>query len=314
MRWLKALFGIGRRAPVDAPVLDQRVQDEPVLDALPFDPTPSGPRFAPPDDAERQCDMVETDRLAVLLANRGQGGDAAWIDAFYDAAWHAALTLPWDSPVEGPDGLPYLRFDLPGEGEFEAVSLGQIAPQCVKGGFGAAIFASSDDPVERAAFVFSMGRIDSILRYDDPDGDPADREQPGQAMGKSVAVEQRGQHQRVTVTGPHQVMIGAPGRDYLPPSSARPLYSHLVDGWGYEEPRVGLMADPALHPSRALIIGVPRSAFPEDAPVDDMMAVLTWYLPPGRSVMLMPEDMDPAQLVPLSDYLEAAPLSAQDAG
>lgn len=303
MRWLKSLLGIGRRTPDHKPV--EPVFEAPVREETPVAVLRMGPRFASPDDAERFCDMVETDRLAVLLANRGQGGDAQWINAFYDAAWHAALTLPWDSPVEGPDGLPYLRFDLPGEGEFEAVSLGQIAPQCVKGGFGAAIYASPDDPVERAAFVFSMGRIDSILRYDDPDGDPADREAPVRVADKAS---------NAVPSGQREVLVSAPSHDYLPPSSARPLYSQLVDGWGYDAPRVGLIVDSALEPSRALVIGVPRNAFPEDAPVDDMMAVLTWYLPPGRSVMLMPDDMDPAQLVPLSDYLEAAPLSAQDAG
>lgn len=311
MGWLKSLFGIGRSAPVaDVPA-------PPMPPAPPPPPpapiVPAGPHFASPQDDAAFLDMGATERLAELLAHPGQGGDAAWIRDFYDAAWHAALTLPWDSPVEGPDGLPYLRLDLPGEGAFEPVSLGQLAPQCVKGGFGAAIFASADDPVERAAFVFSMGRLDSILRYDDPDGDPLDRVAAG-AGGQDYDVEQHGQHERLTVRAGHQVMVGAPSRDYLPPSSARPLYSHLVDGWGYDAPRVGLMADPALQPSRALIIGLPRSAFPADAPVDDMMAILTWYLPPGRMVMLMPEDMDPAQLAPLSDYLEGAALSAQDAG
>ncbi len=76
-------------------------------------------------------------------------------------------------------------------------------------------------------------------------------------------------------------MIGAPSRSYLPPSSARPLHDRLTRGWGIEAPRVALLMDPAMRPTRSLVLGVKRSDFPADAPVDDMVRMLLWYLPPA---------------------------------
>lgn len=301
MRWLKSWFTRRSKAVVPAEALKPAV---PAADLVPTPPARTGRRFARAEDAARLFDAEATRRLAELLAQPAQARDPHWFDAFYDAVWHAALSLPWDTPVEGPDGFPYLRLDLPGADEFEPSCLGALAPQCVKHGFGAAIFAHADDPIDRAAFVFSMGRIDSILRFDDPEGDSVDRAEAAMPGGDDFAVERHGAHQQLTVKAGHAVMVGKPSHDYLPPSSAQALYNHLVHGWGYEAPRIGLMADPQMRPTRSLIIGMRRSDFPSDAPVDEMAAMLSWYLPPGRMLMLLPEAMDPQELAPLADYLE----------
>jgi hypothetical protein len=44
---------------------------------------------------------------------------------------------------------------------------------------------------------------------------------------------------------------------------------------------------------------VQRSEFAAGSSIDDMARALTWYLPPGRSIVLMPEDWNLASMTPL---------------
>ena len=76
-----------------------------------------------------------------------------------------------------------------------------------------------------------------------------------------------------------------------------------------EDPRVQLIADMQMRPHRSLVIGKKRSEFPEGAPLDDMARMLLWYLPPQRSVMLMPDDWSLGQMTPLSEPMSQARIS-----
>ncbi|WP_097062097.1 hypothetical protein [Sphingomonas guangdongensis] len=254
-------------------------------------------------------DLTRTAVLHDLFALPPERRDDDWHRRFFDAAWHGSAELPAPTAFTGPDGFPYLRFDLPRGGAFEAQSIGNLARSLVDNATGAAIFASPDDPADAPQFVFSMGRLDAMLRFDDPAGDPVDADAGARPVDEAVyAVDQRNGHQALTVRASHQVMIGAPSSEYLPPATARALYRHLVQGWGIAEPRVAVMVDPALRPSRSLIVNRRRDGFGAGQDPDGAARMLLWYMMPTQTIMLLPDTITEQQLVPLSGYLgEGAP-------
>lgn len=284
MRWLKSLFGRKRDvAPAPEPVAIPPAAPAPAPIEAPDEAAAPGVPMAPRFPADVEPDATQTERLATLLSLPAGERDAGWLARFHVAVWHAALDMPWDAPVEGPDGFSYLRLDLPPAGmAFEGRALGELAAQCVRGGFGAAIYADGADPVERAAFVFSMGRLDSMLRYDDAEGDPLDR----------------------APSADGDVMVSAPSRTLLPGVSARPIFGLLVDGWGFDDPGVALIDDPAATPSRSLVLSIAADELPAGLPQDEALALLGWFLPPGRALMFRPAGFEAAHFVPLAQFLE----------
>lgn len=248
-------------------------------------------------------DLERTGALAALFQVAPDQRDDSWHDLFYDAAWHGSVEMPSQQPFQGPDFFPYIRFNVPRGGAFDSQSLGNVASALVERGVGAAIFASPDDPPEAAQFVFSMGRLDSMLRFDNAEGDPIDLAEKAEKTDDDVyAVKREGAHERLVTRRDHQVMIGAPSRDYLPPAVARVLFHHLRDGWKIAEPRVAVMLDPAARPQRALVVNRRHGEFAEGVAVDQAARMLLWYLTPRQMLMLMPESMSEDELVPLADY------------
>ena len=263
---------------------------------------PSERRFV--DDRSRMFDLDRTRRLGELFHVTNADRDDPWFEAFYEAAWYASITIPEQAHFDGPDGFPYFRLDLPRAGEpFDSQSLGNIARSCVERHAGAALFASPDDPVSAPQVVLSMGRLDSLLRYDTAAGDPIDRQESTQPHNPATFdVDAAGlQHQALTVKAGHEVLTGTPSADFLPPYAARGLHRYMSHVWGIEDPRVQLLVDRDLRPSRNLVIGRTRSDFATEEEIEGEMLRLSWFLPPFRAFVLTPEDWDIASMTRLAD-------------
>lgn len=249
-------------------------------------------------------DLARTATLHHLLAVAAADRDEAWFARFFDAAWHGSVQMPAEQPFTGPDGFAYLRFDIPHPGAFDSQSIGNLAPALVERGVGAALFATPDDPIDAARYVFSMGQLDAMLRFDSAAGDPVDIAELARGDDPVVwDVADGTDHQRLTLRHQHQVLVGSPSADYLPPATARALYRHLVQGWKIAEPRVALMQDPAMSPSRTLVIGRRADGFGEGQDVDGATRMLLWYFPPRRKLMLQPDSMSVDEMALLSGYL-----------
>ena len=248
-------------------------------------------------DRDRMFDLEKTGQLASLFALPREQRDAAWYERFYDTAWSASVALSQE--FVGPDGFPYLRLDIPRPGPFDSQSLANVAGDCLRNGVGAAFFASSDHPPSAAQYVLSMGLLDSLIRYDSPHGDPVDVADASPDADSDFDFTQPLSEQNLAQEAPRQVLVGTPSREYLPPEIAAALGRHLEQGWGLKDPRVQLLVDMQARPHRSLVIGRKRSEFAPGAAIDDMARALTWYLTPGRSVMLMPEDWNLRSMTPL---------------
>lgn len=248
-------------------------------------------------DPARMFDPAKAATLARLFAVPREGRDAEWVTRFWEAAWTAALVVPEPPVVLGPDGFPYLRLNLPPDGAgFDANSLMNVAPGMVEQGVGAAFFASAGADVAASEFVVSMGVLDSILRFDNPDGEPTELEEsdPG-STGPGPMTLQAGE----------QILVGSPSAEYLSPPAARALHRHLAEDWGLADPRVAILVAASMRPSRSLVIGRSRSALLAAGATDEQIAGwmqrIGWFLPPSRGLMLMPDDWDVASMTPLRE-------------
>ena len=247
---------------------------------------PPGHRFAV--HPSRLFDTAKTRQLVSLFATPRAARDAEWAERFYLAAWNASLAIGDPAVVTGPDGFPYLRLNVPGAAAFKPTALANTAKLCLERATGAALYAGPDAPVEAAEFVIPPGTIDSLMRYDRWQGDPEDEGGDGDGSLRTVTVG----------PGDRQVLMGSPSAEFLPPYTALALLRHLRGVWGLAEPRVGLIVDPQLRPSRNLVIGRTLDDFPSPDAAAAACRRLSWFLPPGRSIMLAPafwrvEDMTP---------------------
>lgn len=266
-------------------------------------PVPAARRFH--DDRARMFDLGFTHRLAGLFAMPREQRDQNWQDAFWDAAWCASVALAEPRVFTGPDGFPYLRLDVPAEGAFDSQCFANLAGQCRANLTGVAFFAHPSHPAEAAQHVVSLGTIDSLLRYDSPYGDLIDVAEASEPPAPGTFDRERtGGGETLVVREAHDILIGSPSSEYLPPPLAQSLYNHLTSGWGMTDPRVQLVVDAKMRPRRSLMIGRRRSGFPEGAPIDAMVQALSWHLDPGRMLMLLPDDWSVDAMTPLRTLFE----------
>ena len=255
-------------------------------------------------DQLRLFDMDGTRALAELLSLPRGRRDAAWTGRFFDAVWNASLVVADPAVITGPDGFPYLRLNLPPAGRFKPAAVANLAALCLERATGIALFGAAADPPDAAQWVFPVGMLDSLLRYDTWLGDPLDHQDKA---GADAGAVEEGWGQTVIQRDAHRVMLGSPSVQYLPTYSARALLNHMRGAWRVPDPRVRLMVDPALRPTRNLVVGCKRGDLPPDATWDVHCSRLLWYLPHGRSIVLMPDDWVLADMTPLEQLAGQAP-------
>jgi len=213
-----------------------------------------------------------------------------WVEAFYACAWNASVSAADPPFFTGPDDLPYYRLNFRRDGEtFAPECLSNLASTCLEAGAGAAFFASPDDPDTSPQVVVFMSTLDSLLRYDTHEGDPVDQRE---ILSQDASPPGDRDVQELTAS---------PSSDFLPPYVARALHRYMSQVWGIRNPRVHLMIREDLRPTRNLVIGRKRSDFASDEEVNTAVAYLSWFLPPKRGIVIMPESWRQGDMTPLSD-------------
>lgn len=254
-------------------------------------------------DRSRMFDLGLTGRLYDLFEVPRERRDPAWTAAFFTAVWNASLEIPDQPFFEGPDGFPYFRFQLPRPATpFDSNALANQAQLLVDRGCGAAIFTSPD--ATEPDYVLPMGVIDSLLRFDNWDGDPLDRPDRTDSPDP-VYVADGTEPGKMVATRDHQLLIGTPSPAMLPPYTARALYHHLTRGWGIANPRVALLVDPNAEAPRSLMIDRRPEDFPDPDLMEPQVNMLLWYLPPHSAVMLRPDAVDLDEMTPLDTLFPA---------
>ena len=250
------------------------------------------------EDRAAMFQLAQTSTLSELFAVPRDKRNAGWQGAFFHAVWPASVEVGTPAVFQGPDGFPYLRLQVPQPSTaFESNSLGNLARQAVENAWGAAIFASPT--AAEPEYVIAMGVLDSLLTYDSWLGDPVDLHD---LETRGTPQEQAGGLQTITMMKSQEILVGTPNATVLPPHTARALYRHLHERWNIAEPRVRLMMNPALAPSRSLVINRKLSEFPSREAASAQARFLLWYLPPRRSILLMPESWTQEEMAPLKDF------------
>ena len=66
---------------------------------------------------EARFNLEDTNRLAQAMQVPREQRDGHWLAEFQGAAWNASIVLPTEPVFLGPDGMPYVRLELPPIGE-----------------------------------------------------------------------------------------------------------------------------------------------------------------------------------------------------
>jgi hypothetical protein len=278
----------------ELPARHEQVQDDP---ARAFPTGMAGRRFV--SVPEERFSLDDTNRLAQAMEVPREQRASRWLDEFQGAAWNASIVLPTEPVFLGPDGMPYVRLELPPVGEaVDTNCLSNLYVSMSEQGLGAAFFKNRTDPPEAAEYVVPTGVLESLRAYGTWDGDPDDvaelsarpqQHTPGSGIEKTDVEAER------------EVMVGSPSENYLPKHTARLLYRHLTEGWKMEDPRIALVVDPQMTPTRNLVIGRKFSEFPDQDIAAQAARMLLWYLPPRRYLLLMPENWSSEQMRPLRE-------------
>jgi hypothetical protein len=248
---------------------------------------------------DARFNLEATNRLAQGMQIPREQRDNDWLIEFQDAAWNASIVLPTEPVFLGPDGMPYVRLELPPIGEaVETNCLSNLFVSMAEQGLGAAFFKNNTDPPEAAEYVVPTGVLESLRAYGTWDGDPDD-------VAELTARTQQGASEsgieKTDVEAERQVMVGSPSESYLPKHTARLLYRHLTEGWKMEDPRIALVVDAQMAPTRNLVIGRKFSEFPDQEVAGQAARMLLWYMPPHRYLLLMPENWTTDQMRPLRE-------------
>lgn len=224
-------------------------------------PPPAGP--ADPGGAGGDIDLDQTDRVAELAAIPVGDRDAGWAVDFLNAIPTAALEVPPEEMMRGPDGFSYLLMRVPGKDEeFNGLSVKAVAPLCMQKGIGIAIYPESR---ERTVWVFTYGNLWSYVSTGSFDKRPTSQGPiPPPPTLKELS---------------NQVMVGAPSEAAFPPA-ARNVVREFLTMNGVGTPRAALVTDPAGREAQSLLLNVYVEDFKSQEHFQAVMQRLTWYFPP----------------------------------
>ncbi len=246
--------------------------------------------------------LAHSEQLHQLFTVPRERRNSLWLEKFQFFAWNASVVAK-ESTFRGPDGFPYMRLNIPSTdhpGETNCIS--NICSSLAEQGLGAAFFTSAEDEVTAAQYVISNGVLESLRAYGTWNGDPTDR---AELREKPQSSSEDGLETSF-IENDRTVLVGDPAPKFLPAHTARFLHWHLSQGWKVAEPRVKLLVDQELAPSRNLVINTKFSDFPDSDIAAARTRMLTWYLPPRRGLILMPEEWTQDQMTPLKEFFQPA--------
>jgi hypothetical protein len=259
----------------------------------PTEPPSSRPLHDFTVDRDRMFNLELTHRVHQLLAVPEEQRDDSWYPEFFAGLWNASIEVPLsNNPFMGPDRFDYMRIDLPAGGSFESDSLANLVEPCVREGCGVALYALPTDG--EPAYIIPMGVLESLFHYGEWRGEPSElAEQAGTPTEGSTILEPD-----------TQVVLGTPSPTYLSENAAFAMDRYLKDEWKIAEPRVLLMTSSGMRPSQSLVINRRRSEFADEDEAQYFGQCLLWFLPPSRAIILLPEDWNETDMVPLASLYE----------
>lgn len=215
--------------------------------------------------------------LEELLATPAQQRNKDWLARFFMAVPDAPLFVLTPQRMAGPDHFPYFRLALHTDHEgAQACSLREILDYCTDNGLGI-VLTKGDNPDEKPAWVFSLGNLVSLRLYNRFDGDPADLadiQKPPSSPDDDP-----------------KIMIATPSEDMFPSYARKAMRAYLTTVMGWQNPEIMMVISPILRPGRNIMLNLPGEAFRDNDHITEFLTRISWYLPPGRGLMIAHPDL-----------------------
>lgn len=227
-------------------------------------------------------DLAKTSELAALFETPRERRDPAWIAQFYQAVPDATMMSFTPQVQQGPDQFPYFQMAIPAPGPLTPFCITHVLDYLLDNGLGVAIFGDASR-VNGPQWVFSYGDLLSYSLFGRFDGDPS-------AAGLS----------NLDTGGSHQVLQATPSESYFPARARRSLGRYMRSMFQHPCPKIALIDDAKLNPSRNLMINLTLEQYRGDRnKLDSAMRYLTWFIPRTYSLMPMPPGWNDSGFAPL---------------
>lgn len=200
-----------------------------------------------------------------LLSVKPEDRDEKWEKEFFLKLPSSQLIFLSDSPIEGPDGMPYLPVTISNDGEpFENV-LNWLAEK----GVGLVINPSNELP----DYVFSYGMIWNFLINGEFLSNNGDRE-PGE--------------KEFEFTPGQEMVAGTPSESYFP-AHVRALFKEFLMQQGVYEPRVVMLSQDS--ENFDLCFSLQSLGNPPQEEWGGILEAFSWFFPLHYSFSIISEDM-----------------------
>jgi hypothetical protein len=191
--------------------------------------------------------------------------DEAWEELFFRALPKTHFTFLSDSPIEGPDGMPYLAVKISADGEPTDAVLKWLGEK----GVGLAINADKEKP----DYVFTFGMIWNYL-YN------------GEFMTPIEDIKRGGTE--IDIKPGQQMMAGTPSESYLP-QPIRKIFKEFLFEQGLLKPRIVMLSDDSKNYD--MCFSLESLGNPPQEEWTGILTAFSWFFPLHYSFSILSEDI-----------------------
>lgn len=200
-----------------------------------------------------------------LLQTPEDQRDEAWELNFFKLLPKSHFVFLSDSPIDGPDGMPYLAVTVEEQGEPADKVLDWLGEK----GVGLAINPNKETP----DYVFSYGMIWNYLIH-------------GEFMSETSEDQQGGKD--LDIEPGQEMMAGTPSDSYLPPH-VRGLFREFLAQQGVHKPRVVMLSQDGKNYD--LCFSLESLGNPPQNEWQGILEGFSWFFPLHYSFSILSEDM-----------------------
>ncbi len=224
-------------------------------------------------------DITKTLVLQQLFNIQDELRDQAWLDQFYSAVTEASFKCEAPQVIQGPDGFPYVKLEIPAQGEeFQCYVLKHMKDDfLLERGFGVAIFTDKNQP----DWVFTYG---DILNFHLLNSFTAKNNIFGDKQHSEELPE------------PEDLVIGEPSKDILPMETRKVLCAFL--NHYYDDPKVGLIFHKNTN-TYELAFDCTPDKFEDHETFREIIQQISWFLPRNYGYCALDEQEKTKEFVSL---------------
>lgn len=189
--------------------------------------------------------------------------DEKWEESFFAELPKTQFHFLSDTPIEGPDGMPYLAVKIADEGEPTDKVLEWLGEK----GVGLAVNPDKENP----DYVFTYGMIWNYL-----------------LNGEFISHDMRRDEdsKQVELTPGQEMMAGTPSESYLPPH-VRALFREFLNEQGVEKPRIVMLSENGK--DYDLCFSLESLGNPPEEEWQGILQAFSWFFPLHYSFTILSE-------------------------